>query len=162
MIIRPATQEDSSFLTEVSFSSKSYWGYPEEYFEIWKDELTITEEYIANNFVQVLEIEGKIVGYYSVVKLEEDLQITNFIMSKGVWLEHVFILPVFIGQGLGKKLMQHLVEASTDRQWKELKILTDPHSSDFYKKLGAKYIGEIPSNIPGRTVSYFEWATEKS
>ena len=143
MIIHSATGKDSGLLTEISFSSKKYWGYPPGYFEIWKDELTITGEYIDKNFVQLVESKGQVVGYYS--------------MRKGLWLEHVFIRPEFIGQGFGKRLMQHLLDVSMDRQWKELKILADPHSTGFYKKLGAKYIKEIQSNISGRTVSYFEW-----
>ncbi len=157
MIIHSATSKDSGLLTEISFSSKKYWGYPPGYFEIWKDELTITGEYIDQNFVQLVESKGQVVGYYSVVSLEEDHQLTNFTMRKGLWLEHVFIRPEFIGQGFGKRLMQHLLDVSMDRQWKELKILADPHSTGFYKKLGAKYIKEIQSNISGRTVSYFEW-----
>lgn len=162
MIIRPATERDSKVLTEISFSSKNHWKYPAEYFEIWRNELTITGEYIRNNHVQIIETNGEAVGYYSIIELENDLEITNFTMKKGVWLEHVFIRPECIGKGYGKKLMQHLVQLSKKHQWKELKILADPHSTDFYKKLGAKYIKEIPSNIPARTVSYLEWSTENS
>jgi len=158
MSIRSATQKDSKVLTEISFSSKKHWGYPAEYFEIWKEELTITGDYIRKNYVQIIETNGDAVGYYSVVELEKDLEITNFTMEKGVWLEHVFIRPEFIGKGFGKMLMQHLIESSINNQWQELKILADPHSVEFYKKLGAKYIKEITSNIPGRTVSYLEWA----
>jgi hypothetical protein len=42
MTIRQASQADCEILTEISVSSKNYWNYPKEYFEIWKDELTIT------------------------------------------------------------------------------------------------------------------------
>jgi len=38
----------------------------------------------------------------------------------------------------------------------ELKVLADPHSHGFYEKIGARYVREEPSNIAGRTVSYFE------
>jgi GNAT superfamily N-acetyltransferase len=162
MIIRPATERDSKILTEISLASKNHWKYPAEYFEIWKNELTITGEYIRNNHVQIIETNGEAVGYYSVIKLESDFEISNFTMGKGVWLEHVFIRPEFIGKGYGKRLMQHLIQSSKSHQWKELKILADPHSTDFYKNLGAKYVKEIPSNIPGRTVSYLEWATDNS
>lgn len=162
MIIRPATHQDCEALTEISFLSKNHWDYPKEYFEIWKSELTITEDYITNNNVQIIENGVETIGYYSVVELEKDLKISNFIMEQGVWLEHVFIRPDLIGQGYGKILMQHLVESSIKKQWIKLRILVDPHSSNFYKKLGAKYIKEIPSSIPGRTVSYFEWDMEKS
>ncbi len=162
MIIRSATKKDGKILTEISFSSKNHWNYPTEYFEVWKNELTITNEYIKSNNVKIIETDGEAVGYYSVIELENDLKITNFTMGKGVWLEHVFIRPEYIGKGYGKRLMQHLIKLSKKHQWKVLKILADPHSTDFYIKLGAKYIKEIPSNIPDRTVSYLEWVTENS
>ncbi len=40
--------EEAEILTEISFQSKGYWDYPPEYFDIWKDELTITGDYIRN------------------------------------------------------------------------------------------------------------------
>ena len=159
MIIRPATRKDSDVLTEISFLAKNYWNYPAQYFEIWRDELTITAEYIEKNNVQVIEDDDRVVGYYSVVKIEKDLKVEGFTLEKGVWLEHLFILPEFIGKGYGKRLMQHLLQNSQKNQWQELKILADPHSTGFYRKLGARYIQEVPSNIPGRTVSYLEWIT---
>lgn len=162
MIIRSATHNDCETLTEISFSSKSYWDYPKEYFQVWEKELTITKQYVDSNFVQVAEDDRAVVGYYSVVVLEKELKIANFTMSRGIWLEHVFIQPELIGRGYGKQLMQHLLESARRYQWDELKILADPHSKGFYEKLGANYIREVESNIPGRTVSYFEWITEKS
>ena len=162
MTIRQATQADCEILTEISFSSKNYWTYPKEYFDIWKNELTITAEYISNNHVFVSVEDGKTIGYYSVVVLEKDLSLKEFTIERGVWLEHAFIRPEHIGQGYGRRLMQHLIKQAQNQKWAKLKILADPHSKEFYEKLGAKYIKEVPSNIAGRTVSYFEWTTENS
>ena len=44
--IRRALPTDALFLTSISFGAKRYWNYPEEYYEIWHDELTITKDYI--------------------------------------------------------------------------------------------------------------------
>ncbi len=108
------------------------------------------------------ENDKKVIGYYSVVILEKNLVLKDFTIERGIWLEHVFIHPEFIGQGYGTELMRHLVMQAQKRKWGEVKILADPHSTEFYKKLGASYIEEIPSNISGRTVSYFKWTMEQS
>lgn len=44
-MIRPANIDDNKTLTGISFTSKSFWSYPESYFEIWNEELTIIAEY---------------------------------------------------------------------------------------------------------------------
>jgi len=46
LVIRQAKRTESGDLTSISFASKRYWNYPEEYFDVWKKELTITPGYI--------------------------------------------------------------------------------------------------------------------
>ena len=161
-MIRPATIDDSKTLTDISFTSKGFWGYPESYFDIWNEELTITEEYISKNHVIVIEVQETIIGYYSIVLLSDDLDLPQFRMEKGIWLEHLFIRPEYIGHGYGAKLMVHLLKAAAKKGWSTIKILADPNSKLFYEKLEVTYIKDIPSNIEGRSVCYFEWEIEKS
>jgi hypothetical protein len=87
-MIRSAKMVDSQALTEISFTSKGYWNYPKEYFEIWKDELTISPEYILKNEVFVYEIDKAIVGYYSVVELKEDIKNSGIRIGKGFFRVH--------------------------------------------------------------------------
>lgn len=49
--VRKALPGDSQPLTRLSFVAKRYWNYPEEYFNIWKNELTISPDYIGKNIV---------------------------------------------------------------------------------------------------------------
>jgi maltose O-acetyltransferase len=49
IIIRKARPEECVTLTDISFAAKHFWNYPEKYFETWKEELTITKEYIRRN-----------------------------------------------------------------------------------------------------------------
>lgn len=151
MPIRPARKSDPPILTALSFESKGHWGYPKEYFEIWKNELTITSEYIQKNDVFVWEEEIEIFGYYSIVQLKDDVELAGIIIENGYWLEHMFLLPVYLGRGIGTSLFAHLRKRCEMRGIGELKILADPHSIGFYKKMGCKYQGEYPSSIPGRT-----------
>jgi len=53
-MIRPAIPEDADTLTVISFASKSVWQYPEAYFDVWRDELTVTPDYIRQHQVFVL------------------------------------------------------------------------------------------------------------
>ena len=151
MPIRAARKSDAPTLTALSFESKGYWEYPKEYFEIWKDELTITHEHIEKNDVFVWEEEIEILGYYSIAELAYDVELAGIIIENGYWLEHMFLLPVYLGRGIGTSLFDHLRKRCEKREIAELKILADPHSIGFYKKMGCKYQREYPSSISGRT-----------
>jgi len=74
-VIRPAKESEHQELTSISFESKGYWNYPKSYFDVWENELTINHEYIRTNTVFVYEINGVVLGYYSIVELKENIEI---------------------------------------------------------------------------------------
>jgi len=150
-MIRHAKQTEAGILTEISFSSKGYWGYPKEYFDIWSKELTISHEYIQNNDVFVFQNDTIILGYYSIVELNNDIEVSGITISKGFWLEHMFIEPLSIGKGIGSKMFDHLQKRCRKRGITKLSILADPNSKGFYKKMGCEYKKEYPSTIRNRT-----------
>ncbi len=154
--IRPAKDDENGVLTNISFASKKYWNYPQEYLNVWRTELTVTSDYINTNIVFVAEVDGNVVGYFSIVEVKEDFFTGQFMVRKGFWLEHIFILPEFIGQGIGTDLMATAKKICAKTNIDRLYIFSDPNAKGFYDKLGAKYINESPSNIEGRTVSLFE------
>jgi GNAT superfamily N-acetyltransferase len=155
-MIRSADKEEAQILTKISIESKSYWVYPKEYFEIWSPELTITTEHIEKNDVFVFEREGAVVGYYSLIELVAGCELSGSKIAKGFWLEHMFILPKFIGQGIGTILFAHLRKRCEMKGIRKLGILADPNARGFYEKMGCTYQGEIPSTIAGRTTPMFE------
>ena len=150
-MIRPAEKEDAQILTGLSFESKGFWAYPKEYFDVWKPELTITSDYIEKNDVLVFESEGAIVGYYSIVELENGIEVSVIKIEKGYWLEHMFIAPKYIGRGIGKIMFEHLRKRCEIKGIRQLGILSDPNARGFYEKMGCDYQGEFPSTIAGRT-----------
>jgi GNAT superfamily N-acetyltransferase len=150
-MIRPARDDESHILTRISFASKGYWNYPKEYFNTWKNELTISSDYIFKNDVFLFEDDGAVSGYYAIVQLKEDIEASGIRINKGFWLEHMFILPRHIGQGIGTKMFKHLQERCRTRTICDLGILADPNSRGFYEKMGCKYMGEYPSTIKNRT-----------
>ena len=80
-------------MTEISFASKRYWEYPEEYYRFWESELTISADYIGRNDVWVYETDDGILAYYSLVLLEEELKLGGIVIGCGFWLEHMFVFP---------------------------------------------------------------------
>ena len=151
MEIRPAKIEESGTLTAISFASKKYWAYPDHFFETWKNELTISPDYIRQNWVFVCEGKTGIAGYYSMVYLENNMDFSGIVLSKGHWLEHMFILPAFIGKGIGTKLFEHLKIICRQNRINTISILSDPNAKGFYEKMGCRYVTEIPSTIANRT-----------
>ena len=156
MTIRKAKPSDCTVLTELTFQSKAVWNYPEEYLEVWRDELTITEGDIQSKDVFVAEEDGVILGYYSIAENPEDMTIGEVFVKKGLWLEHLFVTPERIGRGIGTRLYEHALETCRRKGVQSLNIFADPNSKGFYDKLGARYVGESPSNILGRTVPLYE------
>ncbi len=155
-MVRKAKIQDAEVLTEIGFNSKGYWSYPKEYYEIWSPELTITPDYIKSNDVFVFENDGKIIGYYSIVELKDDLEVSGITICKGFWLEHMFIEPQSIGKGIGGEMFGHLRERCLSRSIHELNILADPNSVGFYEKMGCEYKSEYPSSIRNRTTPYLQ------
>ncbi len=161
-MIRQAKTTDSESLTKISFESKGYWNYPNEFFDTWSKELTITPEYIKNNDVHIFENEGVIIGYYSIIELKEDIEISGIKLKKGYWLDHMFIEPQSIRKGIGTKLFNHMLDRRNKRGITELGILADPNAKEFYEKMGCKYQGEYPSSIANRTTPWLLLKTQLS
>jgi GNAT superfamily N-acetyltransferase len=154
--IRHAKSPDCTTLTDVSFRAKKYWNYPDEYMERWKDELAITPAYIESNTVFVGELEDKIVGFYSLIEIQQDLEIGSVLIEKGIWLDHMFILPEYMGKGIGTKFTTHMKAYLSEKRVDKVLIFVDPNAKGFYEKGGAKFRRESDSSIPGRKIPVYE------
>lgn len=158
MKIREASTEDAATLTRIAHDAKRYWGYPENWIEHWKEDLTITADFISGNEVYVAgtdpgldarpvppttskapELPNEIDGFYAIVMRGEKAE-----------LEHMWVKPECIGTGIGKELFMHAMETAAFLNAAALEISSDPNAEGFYKRLGAKRIGEIGSEIEGQ------------
>lgn len=153
-MIRNAKKEDAEELTQLSFESKKVWGYPKHYFDIWRNELTITPEYINRHQVFIIEDEGRIIGYYALVCLKRSVDLSGIKLAAGWWLEHMFVSPEMMGKGVGKTMFQHMKTHCCELFIQKIMILSDPHAKGFYLKMGCEYIAEYPSMIKNRTTPY--------
>ena len=65
------------------------------------------------------------------------------------WLEHLWVLPEFIGQGFGKMLFQHAIERCKELGAGTLEIESDPNAQGFYEHMGALKVGENIGEVDG-------------
>jgi len=137
--IRRAKPEEADILTAIAHAAKRHWGYPEKWIAHWKSDLTITSEFISTNEVFVAVNNGKIIGCCALVSSES--------LSE---LEHMWILPEFIGTGLGRKLFMHARDRASILNLGELELSADPNAEGFYQHMGAVRIGEVRSEIDGQ------------
>jgi GNAT superfamily N-acetyltransferase len=155
--IRPATASDSEALTALSFASKRYWDYPDSYFDVWKNELTVTPEYIEKNRVFAAKRGNDIIGYFSIAQVKEDFHAGRALAEKGYWLEHFFVAPEYIRKGVGTRLLDFVVNWCRENGIGSLKIFSDPNAAGFYEKHGAKFLRDSASSIEGRKVPVYEF-----
>ena len=158
--LRKASAKDAAALTAIAFEAKRTWNYPEEYLEIWKDELTITEDYLNESEVFVAEFRRKIIGFYSIVVLQNDKQFGRVTVEKGFWMDHLFIVPDYQHKGVGKKLIKHALDHCKDNWIDVLKIFVDPNASGFYEKMGAAFVRNSPSSINDREIPVYAFYLE--
>lgn len=137
--IRRATPDEAATLTEIAYAAKRHWGYPENWIEHWKDDLTITPEFISKHEVYVAVAEAEIVGCCAIV-LDDSL----------AELEHMWIKPEHIGTGVGRALFLHVTGRATVLGLPALEISSDPNAEGFYQRMGAKRIGDVRSEVEGK------------
>lgn len=137
--IEKAQAEQASILTEIAISAKRHWNYPERWIELWTPALTISPDYVSKHETWLAVVNEIPVGFYSLVQDDEAL-----------WLDNLWILPDFMGQGIGKKLFQHVLERCRALNVSALKIEADPNAQSFYEKMGARKVGEHHSEIDGQ------------
>lgn len=137
--IQRAKPEQHERLTHITFAAKKYWGYPERWMEIWKEALTITPEFITNNEVYLAVTESEVTGFYGLISAEGKVQ-----------LEHLWVDPDYIGSGIGKRLFDHAIELAQSLNATLMEIESDPNAEGFYKRMGARRIGEFVSELEGQ------------
>ena len=136
--IRKAIPDDATTLTKIALAAKRHWGYPEHWIKLWEADLTISPEFIEHNEVYVAENDGETRGFYALCIDENKAE-----------LEHMWVLPDYIGTGIGKELFLDAMDRASDLRVKEIGITADPNASGFYERMGARHVGELTSEIDG-------------
>ena len=144
-VFRRARPEEAAVLSEIAFAAKRFWGYPDEWMAGWRDELTLTPDHIRASPVWVVELGGETAGFFGLKQADN------------LWhLEHLWVRPSRIGNGLGRALFDEAVRQARAAGVTELRIKCDPNAELFYLKMGAvrtglevyQHLGKIRRELP--------------
>lgn len=143
--IRPARAEEAEMLSALCRRSKAHWGYDAAFLRLSANSLAVPRDLIARGCVLVAEdASGTAAGIASIDALERQGDYD---------LVHMFVEPGRIGSGVGRALFAAAAALARRAGAKRLVVLSDPHAADFYARMGARRVGEAPSDaVPGRTL----------
>ena len=137
--IRRVLPEEAKELSQIALSAKAYWGYPKRWMEIWTPLLTYSAEYFEANKSRAAVLGNKPIAFYT---LQEK--------HGKAWIEDLWVLPEYIGQGVGRQLFLDAISHARQLGYKTLQLEADPNAVGFYEKMGMHKIGERPSEVDGQ------------
>lgn len=150
--IRLAREGEAAALTELATRSKAHWGYDAEFMARARPDLEINPAWISDNRVLVAEDAGGLAGVAGLERTgPASFDVTVF-----------FVDPDCIGTGIGRSLFTALAGHARGRcapgdPDPHLTILSDPNAEPFYRRLGARRIGEQIA-VTGRTLPLLSYA----
>ena len=135
-----ATRANAVQLTQIAHSAKSFWGYPSRWIELWRNQLTVSGDYIDTHEVYAaMDAENFILGFYA---LSSD--------RSRLTLEHLWVQPSSFGAGVGRALFMHAVDRGRQMGAAMLELESDPHAEGFYQRMGAVTVGEVTYEMEGQ------------
>jgi GNAT superfamily N-acetyltransferase len=137
--IRPVNSAQADQLSRIAFAAKAYWNYPPRWLELWKPQLTFSADYFEQQEGWAALDGTEPVAFYT---LQEK--------NGNAWLENLWVLPEYIGKGVGAALFRHAVELARQRGYKRLQLEADPHAAGFYTKMGMRQVGERRYELEGQ------------
>lgn len=144
--ILKALAADAKKLTQLALRSKAYWKYSKEQLESWKEELTVTKEYLQVHHVFKAVKNDIIVGFYTFKNLD----------PQNIKLDFFFVDPKYINQGFGKILMLDFLDRINTSKHKRVTVLSDPNAQKFYSKFGFRVTKTVESSIKNRFLPIME------
>jgi ribosomal protein S18 acetylase RimI-like enzyme len=137
--IRRVLPEEAKVMSQIALSAKAHWGYPKRWMEIWTPLLTYSAEYFEANKSWAAVLHNKPIGFYTLQAKHEN-----------AWIEDLWVLPEYIGQGVGRQLFLDAISRARQMGYKTLQLDADPNAVGFYEKMGMHKIGERPSEVDGQ------------
>ena len=137
--VRRALPREAEVLTRIAFAAKRYWGYPERWIRHWSESLTVTPEFVRDNEIYAVVSGDEPFGFYALAGTGHEVE-----------LEHLWVLPAWIGSGAGRLLFEHAMDRAASRGAKYVEIKADPNAEGFYLRMGARRAGENVYEIEGQ------------
>ena len=150
MRVRQAEVSEAERLTALCRRSKAHWGYDAGFMRQSADALAVKPSAIAQGLVLVVDDGGVPKGVVAVEPMQED----------GVFdLSLLFVEPDAMGYGIGRALFDAASATVKSHGGTRMSILADPFAAPFYERMGARRVGDAPSDaIPGRLLPLYEYA----
>jgi GNAT superfamily N-acetyltransferase len=135
-VLRRARPAEADELAALAVRSKGHWPYPAAILDRFARTLGLTPEVVAANDVHVLERDGRVRGFCTVLHRGERAVLDD------LWLE-----PDEIGHGSGRLLFDHAVALAAAAGARVLEWDADPHAVGFYERMGAVTVGHAESPL---------------
>ena len=139
MEIRRAQPAEAASLSKIAWAAKASWRYPEPWLQQWREQLTITPEFISANETFIALIDNRPVAFHALLQTPAALR-----------LEHLWVRPEEMRRGIGKKLFAHACEHALVLRASSLTIEADPNAEDFYRRMGAIKFDQVETFVAGR------------
>ncbi|MEO1039798.1 MAG: GNAT family N-acetyltransferase [Pseudomonadota bacterium] len=138
-------------LEQMILRSKAHWGYDAQMMAIMARVLRLDRAAIRSGRAIAAWMGEQAVGVAQISEPYRDER------GAAVELELLFIDPVAIGSGLGRRLYTWALDQVHTSDAARLGILSDPFARPFYAAMGAVFIEDRPSDaVPGRTLPWME------
>ena len=155
IVLRAARPSQARVLSELAVRSKAYWGYPPDFLAACREELTFTGPQMEapDWSFTVAEASRRAVGFYALRRES----------APEIELEALFLEPAWIGQGVGRRLVEHALRRARRLGASALTVQSDPGAAGFYLTMGARAAGWRDSHsIAGRRLPMFAFDLAKA
>lgn len=141
--IRRALPEEGEALRKIAVASKGHWGYDQDFLARFAEILSLSPDEIRRHDVWILEETGNVAGFYALIHHGEVSE-----------LDDLWLLPRYIGTGLGRRLFEHAVTRAREHGAVRVEWEAEPHATGFYERMGGRPVRETSSRL-GRTLAIF-------
>jgi len=101
MLVRRASREEVDRLNAIAMEAKAHWGYEPAQLEEWRPDLLTPPESIDKWPTFVAVVHGQAVGFAQANPARSPWELVS-----------LWVLPAFMGRGIGKALLQHICRAA--------------------------------------------------
>lgn len=145
--IRRARPSEASVLTDIAHQAKRFWGYPDEFIQLWRDALTLTPVTLQSCDTFVATEAGRIRGFVALERLDRST----------LEIQHLWVLPESMRRHIGRLLWERAVQWCHEQGARRIEVDSDPHAEGFYARMGMQRIGTTPSIPVGRQLPRLRW-----
>lgn len=139
MVYVPAVVDDAEELSNLANRSKRHWGYSKESMELWKQSLTITEDFLEKHTVIKAMLEDEIVGFFALEEIQPTTQIAQY------WVD-----TPFMRKGYGSEMFNYLKSFLKSKEVEKVNLLLDPNGLNFFKKRGGVVLDKVEHKVKNK------------